>query len=487
MITQDENTYKILNIYKYMYNYLNNNYILIKNEIDTDTYNLDDYLDTHYLYLVNENNKKRIDTLNKLDCEELYPLTASIHGKYVNMKYSASSNFLIITIRSFNKVTKNNQQLNFKVTYNDETNFNQELCLMITSDLQILVYKGGKYFPINVKLLFLFISSHNDFNYLFLKKLFIKIGGNFIKYDFFIDLKKWQKLFSNSRLSNTPSINISKVLMSNSRKEALQNLFPSYTIEKKVNTYNFFSSHYVCSTLKIYSIPSTKLIEVLNSVYPIKNIYQISNNTNEIAKNILLQYMQSKIFRYKRNKKFKPFYLNFITTHSTDAVISNKKELLEAYLTMSKVLNKPISLNISSYRTIVKKIKEMEAAFYYKHLKRMSWTFKSPKNSHYKILDIYFNNIGVRIKNSKEFAKMMTKVNLNMDDEFFDDGIDDIKNDLVAYYFVRVNGKNILLKILFEDSKFKLVDIASNINQQYINNKEIIFFTSLLKQANTLY
>ena len=82
---------------------------------------------------------------------------------------------------------------------------------------------------------------------------------------------------------------------------------------------------------------------------------------------------------------------------------------------------------------------------------------------------------------------MMTKVNLNMDDEFFDDGIDDIKNDLVAYYFVRVNGKNILLKILFEDSKFKLVDIASNINQQYINNKEIIFFTSLLKQANTLY
>ena len=110
----------------------------------------------------------------------------------------------------------------------------------------------------------------------------------------------------------------SKVLMSNSRKEALQNLFPSYTIEKKVNTYNFFSSHYVCSTLKIYSIPSTKLIEVLNSVYPIKNIYKISNNTNEIAKNILLQYMQSKIFRYKRNKKFKPFYLNFITTHSTD-------------------------------------------------------------------------------------------------------------------------------------------------------------------------
>lgn len=429
MITQDENTYKILNIYKYMYNYLNNNYILIKNEIDTDTYNLDDYLDTHYLYLVNENNKKRIDTLNKLDCEELYPLTASIHGKYVNMKYSASSNFLIITIRSFNKVTKNNQQLNFKVTYNDETNFNQELCLMITSDLQILVYKGGKYFPINVKLLFLFISSHNDFNYLFLKKLFIKIGGNFIKYDFFIDLKKWQKLFSNSRLSNTPSINISKVLMSNSRKEALQNLFPSYTIEKKVNTYNFFSSHYVCSTLKIYSIPSTKLIEVLNSVYPIKNIYQISNNTNEIAKNILLQYMQSKIFRYKRNKKFKPN----------------------------------------------------------KHLKRMSWTFKSPKNSHYKILDIYFNNIGVRIKNSKEFARMMTKVNLNMDDEFFGDGIDDVKNDLVAYYFVRVNGKNILLKILFEDSKFKLVDIASNINQQYINNKEIIFFTSLLKQANTLY
>ena len=82
---------------------------------------------------------------------------------------------------------------------------------------------------------------------------------------------------------------------------------------------------------------------------------------------------------------------------------------------------------------------------------------------------------------------MMTKVNLNMDDEFFDDGIDDVKNDLVAYYFVRVNGKNILLKILFEDSKFKLVDIASNINQQYINNKEIIFFTSLLKQANTLY
>ena len=105
MITQDENTYKILNIYKYMYNYLNNNYILIKNEIDTDTYNLDDYLDTHYLYLVNENNKKRIDTLNKLDCEELYPLTASIHGRYINMKYSASSNFLIITIRSFNKVT----------------------------------------------------------------------------------------------------------------------------------------------------------------------------------------------------------------------------------------------------------------------------------------------------------------------------------------------------------------------------------------------
>ncbi|EEO34151.1 hypothetical protein MBAG_03103 [Coprobacillus sp. D7] len=82
---------------------------------------------------------------------------------------------------------------------------------------------------------------------------------------------------------------------------------------------------------------------------------------------------------------------------------------------------------------------------------------------------------------------MMTKVNLNMDDEFFDDGIDDIKNDLVAYYFVRVNGKNILLKILFEDSKFKLVNIASNINQQYINNKEISFFTSLLKQANTLY
>lgn len=82
---------------------------------------------------------------------------------------------------------------------------------------------------------------------------------------------------------------------------------------------------------------------------------------------------------------------------------------------------------------------------------------------------------------------MMTKVNLNMDDEFFGDGIDDVKNDLVAYYFVRVNGKNILLKILFEDSKFKLVDIASNINQQYINNKEIIFFTSLLKQANTLY
>lgn len=70
---------------------------------------------------------------------------------------------------------------------------------------------------------------------------------------------------------------------------------------------------------------------------------------------------------------------------------------------------------------------------------------------------------------------------------FFDDGIDDIKNDLVAYYFVRVNGKNILLKILFEDSKFKLVNIASNINQQYINNKEISFFTSLLKQANTLY
>lgn len=82
---------------------------------------------------------------------------------------------------------------------------------------------------------------------------------------------------------------------------------------------------------------------------------------------------------------------------------------------------------------------------------------------------------------------MMTKVNLNMDDEFFDDGIDDIKNDLVAYYFVRVNGKNILLKILFEDSKFKLVNIASNVNQQYINNKEISFFTSLLKQANTLY
>lgn len=151
--------------------------------------------------------------------------------------------------------------------------------------------------------------------------------------------------------------------MSNSRKEALQNLFPSYTIEKKVNTYNFFSSHYVCSTLKIYSIPSTKLIEVLNSVYPIKNIYQISNNTNEIAKNILLQYMQSKIFRYKRNKKFKPFYLNFITTHSTDAVISNKKELLEAYLTMSKVLNKPISLNISSYRTIVKKSKRWRQHF----------------------------------------------------------------------------------------------------------------------------
>lgn len=116
----------------------------------------------------------------------------------------------------------------------------------------------------------------------------------------FYRFKKWQKLFSNSRLSNTPSINISKVLMSNSRKEALQNLFPSYTIEKKVNTYNFFSSHYVCSTLKIYSIPSTKLIEVLNSVYPIKNIYQISNNTNEIAKNILLKYMQSKIFRYKQ-------------------------------------------------------------------------------------------------------------------------------------------------------------------------------------------
>lgn len=36
---------------------------------------------------------------------------------------------------------------------------------------------------------------------------------------------------------------------------------------------------------------------------------------------------------------------------------------------------------------------------------------------------------------------MMTKVNLNMDDEFFGDGIDDVKNDLVAYYFVRVNGK----------------------------------------------
>lgn len=115
--------------------------------------------------------------------------------------------------------------------------------------------------------------------------------------------------------------------------------------------------------MKIYSIPSTKLIEVLNSVYPIKNIYQISNNTNEIAKNILLQYMQSKIFRYKRNKKFKPFYLNFITTHSTDAVISNKKELLEAYLTMSKVLNKPISLNISSYRTIVKKSKRWRQHF----------------------------------------------------------------------------------------------------------------------------
>ena len=54
MITQDENTYKILNIYKYIYNYLNNNYILIKNEIDTDTYNLDNYLDTHYLYLVSQ-------------------------------------------------------------------------------------------------------------------------------------------------------------------------------------------------------------------------------------------------------------------------------------------------------------------------------------------------------------------------------------------------------------------------------------------------
>lgn len=333
-----------------------------------------------------------------------------------------------------------------------------------------------------------------------LQTLLEESGKNFIRYDLFNDIKQFRQVepdfFVDEDESETanalylyelPAIPLRKTKEANTRQQALQALFPSLKIPRRVNKENFIKTYYLCRVVQKFKYDSNMILNLLDNISDAEFIHWCGTlsgedgkgKTRKLIAGLMAQYLFNTIPGEEtlKTNMFVPVFK--VTLYKSSVCSLNHKiystnQMVHFYIEMCIETNTPVRL-VKSYKRIQKLIMELAPEYYYQSMRKKKLCFKTKPPVE---LNTIMQSIGgTPILNSKEFAyEVVTKriVNFQPIASFIDDIYKKLKTNECCVYKLCLNGVNLLLWFDISDNPDKKLFLGYSYPSNYANKRILI-------------